>query len=228
VPGLLISPTGDQEIDPDSAEYLKREVLNRTSGDDRGKPFIAGGPVKVSQFGFDPKSMDVRALRRVPEERIAAALGIPAVVLGYGAGLDRSIYNNVAEAREAAYESYLLPLQRIIAETLASHLLTEFDQRPAAFIEFDNSAVRVLAEDSDNLAKRLVALYEGGLIKRGEARTQLGLEATPADEVYFTELASAGQLSGVQTINVEQPAGKSITANVVEAINDAHRRGFVA
>lgn len=191
VPGLLISPVGDQQIDPDSAEYLKRELLNRTTGDDRGKPFVAGGPVKIEQFGFDPKSMNVTGLRRLPEERLSAALGIPAVVLGYGAGLDRSIYNNVKEAREAAYESYLIPLQRIIVETLASHLLKELDARPGAFIEFDNSQVRVLAEDVDAVATRLAALYQAGLLKRSECRAQLGQPVDPADEIYLTDLQPA-------------------------------------
>jgi HK97 family phage portal protein len=250
VPGLVISPAlPPQSADPDVAEFLKREILNRTTGDDRGKPLVALMPTKIEQFGFDPKSMNVTQLRRLPEERIAAALGIPAVVLGYGAGLDRSIYNNVKEAREAAYESYLIPLQRIISETLATHLLTEFDQRPGAYVEFDNSAVRVLQEDQDALAGRLVALYEGGLIRRGEARAQLGLEATPDDDLYYTDMLpakpapasleaqphdggpAAGGGSG-KAINITVE-GKPINAgqltdSVVEAINNGHRRGFIA
>lgn len=208
VPGLLIAPAGDQQIEPDSAEFLKREIQNRTTGDDRGKPFVAGGPVKVSQFGFDPKSMDLTSLRRLPEERVSAALGIPAVVLGYGAGLDRSIFNNVAEAREAAYESYIKPLQIIIAETLTSHLLAEFDQRPGAFLEFDNSAVSVLQEDQNALALRLSGLYQAGLLKRSECRAQLGQPVEPSDEIYINDVQA---IAPMPADPLATPSGKAYT-----------------
>jgi hypothetical protein len=81
------------------------------------------GKTKVEQFGFSPEQLLLRELRRIPEERVTAVLGVPAIVAGLGAGLDRSTFTNMAEAREAAYESGIIPTQRIIAEDIRFQLL---------------------------------------------------------------------------------------------------------
>jgi hypothetical protein len=57
-------------------------------------------------------------------------LGIPAVVVGLGAGLERSTFTNMAEAREAAYESGLIPAQKILGEDIRFQLLPLFGDDP--------------------------------------------------------------------------------------------------
>ena len=53
----------------------------------RGKPHVSTAPIRIEQFGFSPEQMSLKDLRRLPEERISALLGIPAIVAGLGAGL---------------------------------------------------------------------------------------------------------------------------------------------
>ena len=192
VPGLLISPASNEgTIDQDQAEFLKSEIAHRTTGDNRGKPFISSGSIKVDTLSFDPQKLDLKALRRVPEERVAAVLGIPAMVLNFGAGLERSTFSNMAEAREAAYESFLIPLQRYICEELDSQLLPELDARENVRTAFDLSSVRVLQQDEDNLYRRLAIGYRAGFIKLSEARAEIGLPTGPEDEIYFTQPAAS-------------------------------------
>lgn len=186
VGGLVISPADSQSsIDADSAEFLKAEIHSRTTGDNRGKPLVAGGAIRIERLSFDPKSLDLKSLRRLPEERVASVLGIPAVVLGFGAGLDRSTFANYSEAREAAYESYIVPLQALICETLDNQLLSEFDTTGRLRTQFDLSRVRILQQDETALVNRLAVAYRAGIIRRSEARSQLGLSVTPDDDAYY-------------------------------------------
>lgn len=210
VPGLIISPSdANSTIDPDQASYLKNEVHRRTVGDERGKPFVAGGPIKIELLSFDPQQLDLKNLRRLPEERVAAVLGVNAYVLGFGAALERSIYNNMSEAREEVYESYLVPLQRYLCEELDTQLLLEFDKRESAHTAFDLSQVRVLQEDRDNLVKRMAVGYRSGFIKRSEARTAIGLPVSAEDDVYF-EPKGAEPLTDLQS----QPSKASTRVEV--------------
>jgi SPP1 gp7 family putative phage head morphogenesis protein len=123
-------------------------------------------------------------LRRVPEERVTAVLGIPAIVAGLGAGLDRSTYSNMAEAREAAYESFIIPHQRRFAADIKSQLLADFGGEGQA-VQFDTSGVRVLQEDENARAARWVSLLNGGVVMLSEARNAIGLPVEPEHDVFL-------------------------------------------
>jgi hypothetical protein len=85
------------------------------------------GATKVQEFGFSPEQLTLKDLRRIPEERVTAVLGTPAVVVGLGAGLDRSTFTNYTEAREAAYEQAIIPPQALLAEEIWFQLLPDFE-----------------------------------------------------------------------------------------------------
>jgi hypothetical protein len=189
VPGLIISPDTDAPISAQEATDAKTYFSEQFSGDKRGEPIVMTGRTKVEQFGFSPEQLLLRELRRIPEERVTAVLGVPAIVAGLGAGLDRSTFTNMAEAREAAYESGIIPTQRIIAEDIRFQLLADFeaDVHPWRF-GFDLSKVRVLQEDLYRQAQRNDLAYRGGWATRGEARRPMGLPVNDGDDVYQVPL----------------------------------------
>lgn len=202
-------------IGRERAEEMKEQWLRRSTGDERGKPLVQSVPVKLQggqDFVFSPEQMAVRELRKIPEERISAALGIPAGVAGLGAGLDRNTYSNFKEAREMAYESNIIPTQHLIASELDRSLLPDFTNDRAFLCGFDISKVRVLAEDIDKIATRVVALFEKEVITRAEGRQMLGLKSTPEDEVYFGEVqmekaAQVAELTAERDEDDEQGGG---------------------
>jgi HK97 family phage portal protein len=165
VPGVVISPEGDGAgATPDEVDEVKTTFMQRFGGDQRGAPMVMKGPTKVSVLSFSPEDMNLRDLRIVPEERITAVLGIPAIVVGLGAGLQRSTFANFAEAREAAYESFVIPLQRLLISELQTQLVPDFGDRTRLRIEFDLSHVRVLQDDQNALHERARAdLLAGGI-----------------------------------------------------------------
>jgi hypothetical protein len=120
--------------------------------------------------------MDMKTLHRVPEERISAVLGVPAIVAGLGAGLDRSTYSNVREAREMFTEAKLLPLWRFIAGEITRQLVPDFTSDASIVVDFDTGEVRALADDLNAEAERLKTLVEAGIISTDEARAEIGYE----------------------------------------------------
>lgn len=193
VPGLVVSPKTAEggQVPPGDVEATKAYFDSEFTGDKRGGTLVMGDPIDITTVGFSPKDMDVRALRRVPEERITAILGVPAIVVGLGAGLDRSTFANYAEAREAAYESRIIPDQRILAAEIRFQLLPDFEPLPQKYrCGFDLSKVRVLQEDEDKLHERAREDFKAGLVTRAGALRMIGLEADDNDEVYMVPIAT--------------------------------------
>ncbi|MDQ3672704.1 MAG: phage portal protein, partial [Actinomycetota bacterium] len=110
VPGIVISPKQGITISDEQAEETKKYILEKFTGDRRGEAIVMTGATDIEQFGFSPEQLLLRDLRRIPEERVSAVTGIPAIVVGFGAGLERSTFTNMGEARQAAYEAGLIPM----------------------------------------------------------------------------------------------------------------------
>ena len=210
VPGLIVSPkSGTAPADTDvqaTKDYLKESH----TGSRRGEPLVMSGPTSVTQFGFSPNQMGLREIRRIPEERVTAALGVPAIVAGLGAGLDRSTFANYAEAREAAYQDCIIPAQRMISEFIRFQLLPDFE--PDGYwtyrFGFDLSGVRVLQEDVSNKVDRLDVGIRGGWVRVAEGRRAIDLEVDDADEIYLRP----------STV-VEVPVGEAMPAPVPPALS---------
>lgn len=189
VPGLILTPSnGDFEFSPGQQEKFNRLWLSRFRGDQRGEPLVSPIPLNITTLGYTPEQMSLDKVRRIPEERITAALGLSAIVVGLGAGLDRATYSNYREAREAAYESNIIPTQRMLANQLTRHLLHEFGEDKGVRLAFDLSEIMGLREDHDRLHERVVRSYQGGVITRAEARSVLGWPINGEDEQFYKEL----------------------------------------
>lgn len=173
VPGVVLSA---DDLTPDQAQQTKDEMNSKFRGDKRGEPLVLSGKWEARVMSFNPEQMQIREVRRIPEERISAIFGTPAVVVGLGAGLDRSTFANFAEAREAAYESNIIPTQRLMAAELRTQLLPDFGDPRRLVLDFDLSQVRVLQPDQDRLYSRVVGAVGGGLLSLNEGREMLGKE----------------------------------------------------
>jgi HK97 family phage portal protein len=185
VPGVILAPRGDAVLTAAEAERIKAEFLARVGGERRGTPLVFGAPTDVTTLGWSPEQMTLREVRRIPEERVTAVLGIPAIVLGLGAGLDRSTYANFAEAREAAYESFIIPLQRLLAAELNAQLVPDFGDPQRLRVAFDLSAVRVLQADENARAARISQQLASGRLTLNEARALEGLPPLAGGDVLL-------------------------------------------
>jgi HK97 family phage portal protein len=189
VPGVVVSPDTNLPVKTEDLEKTQADIDAKFRGDRRGGVIVMRGGTRVSQFGFSPEQLTLKELRRIPEERVTAALGVPAIVVGLGAGLDRSTFTNMGEASEYAYSNGLIPDQRLMAETVRWSLLPEFEDDPFMWrFDFDLSNVRALQGDLDRLSKRLNAELSAGALMVAEHRRALGRPVDPKrDEVFLRQ-----------------------------------------
>lgn len=197
VPGLIVSPEPGVTLEEGDAQSVKDALFAKFSGDKRGEPMVMTGATRVAQFGFSPEQMLLRELRRIPEERVTAVTGIPAIVAGLGAGLDRSTFTNMAEARTAAYEGGMIPMQRILGEDVRFQLLIDFEDDPFAWrFGFDLTKVRVLQEDLYRQAQRWDLMIRGGWAMQIEGRRAMGLEVDVERDSVFLRQSNVTVVDG--------------------------------
>jgi len=182
VPGVVLSPAeGSRPTDFDDAKKLKFQELWREkfTGDGRGLPFVNNFPLKVEVVSFSPADMDVTKMRRLPEERISAAFGLPAVVLGLGVGLENSNdKHNIETAQRMAWQNCLIPMPRNVARQISRQLLPDM---PGSVpdrerLGFDYTEVAALQEDQNALYQRLEGACGGPFLTPNEARERLRLK----------------------------------------------------
>lgn len=190
IPGVIVVPDEQGEAPSlDDRRDMERVWNQRFGRDNRGRVLVAGARMKVTTLSFSPQEMNLRDVRRIPEERISAALGVPAIVAGLGAGLDRSTFANFGEAREMAYENGIIPTQRLVGEDLTTQLLRDFEGEGTNMrVGFDLRNVRVLQEDGNKLAERAATLVQAGIWTRARALRAMGETADERDEVYLLPL----------------------------------------
>jgi HK97 family phage portal protein len=146
IPSLIVSAKTDgTKLTQADADHIAQKMKEATSRDRAGGVIVPTFPAEITPIGFKPDDLAIAQLNRLPEERIAAVLGIPAIVVGLGAGLDRATYSNVKEARESALQEFLIPLWQDLAATFTDQLLPEFGPTQNLSVNYhlpDNSSLR--------------------------------------------------------------------------------------
>ena len=204
VPSVMISPKDEMGVSEDEAEQIQKTFQRKVSGKNRGKPLVLSGAMQVEKLSFSPKDLDIGLLRRVPEERISAVLGVPAILCGLGAGLDRATYNNASELREFFTENKLIPLWKMVAEEITQQLLLkDFEEKNNYYAMYDFSEVRALQQDLSEVYTRLNVGVQGGWITLKEARDQVGL-VTDDNQNVFLRNTQQMEVANTQTAVVEK------------------------
>lgn len=181
VPGLVVSyPVEAGDPGEETANRVKDKLNAAFGGENQGSTAVVFGGAKPEQFGFSPADMDLTALHRLPEERISAVLGVPAIIAGLGAGLDRATYANFKEARELFIESTIIPAYADDDAVLTEQLLPEFNADPSVVLRHDIADMRALQPDMDAMYARLVLAAGGPFLSPNEARSEAGFPESPA------------------------------------------------
>lgn len=108
-------------------------------------------------------------------------------------------HNTMSELREMAYESCIIPTQRLIASEIQNQLLPDFEANlNKVRVVYDLSGVRVLQEDQNKLAKRLDTMVKGGWLLVSTAQRLMGMEVDKTQNIYLRSFSM-----------IEVPAGTS-------------------
>jgi len=190
VPGVVLTPRNDGYGGPtrEEAESILQMYKEKFGGANRFAPMVLSGAMNVDIVSFSPDQMKLGELRRLPEERVSAVLGVPAILAGLGAGLDAATFNNTKELREFFTEQKLVPMWRTVANELTHQLLVPDFKDVSLRAEYDINSVRALQPDMDNMYKRVNMGVAGGWITIGEARQVVGLSSDDKHDVYLRPL----------------------------------------
>ncbi len=209
IPYVIGVEDKDGVMSLEDLDNVKAKLIAQTTGRNAGKPLVLNARHTFTRTGMTPAELDLRGARSMAQDIFSAVTGIPAIVLNFSSGMERSIYNNMSEADRRAVTSYLQPIWWHRDQVLTRQLLRDLDTDESHFIESDLTEVGALLENVDDTAKRLVLLYEGNIIKRSWAQSELGYESDPngADDVYFVR-------SGASTVTTEgEQAAQELAMN---------------
>lgn len=220
VPDFLLVPDAGAGIatpslTPEERRFLAEDFEARRSGVNRGKTIVLPRGFRVEKLTFEPEKMDLTAIRRVPESRLAAVIGVPASALGLHVGIENNTYSNAKELGEDATEGYLCPLWAYFAEELTAHFRKRGVLKDNQEVRYDLSKVRALQEDRTDQYTRNSVAVQGDWMKISEARADIGLPVEPEDEVYLSERKAAQQqvqaemqMEAFAQRQEQQPAGE--------------------
>jgi phage portal protein BeeE len=223
VPGGIISPKATPITNEGDAQRLK-DHMTGFKGDKRGEWLVFGVPTEAHQFGFDPNNLMLGNLRDIAEERVCAALGIPAAVVGFGSGLQQTkVGATMRELRKEAWDSCITPMQNSMARQLTRQALPDFQSQMRRFrVRFDNSAFAASQEEEMDKARRVALLCEKGILRVDRGQKMLNLDVDPTRAIYLTDGASGGNAE------VDEPADgpdDELLRTIAARANGANRNG---
>lgn len=209
-PGVVITIEGADNLPDEQRKEIVERARTLYSRENAGRPMVLSGEAKVQSAGFSPAEMDIGKMSLLPETRITADFGIPAMILGFMSGNNQATYANYDAALEAAATNHLDPLWTVMEETLTMQLLPEVDSTANRRVRFDRSKVKALQENTDAMYKRVSDLFKANIIDRATTLRELGMQPQPTDEnVYSWQLSpqSAGVLPPAEGRSARQRHG---------------------
>lgn len=181
VPGAILSPRAASSdgryvtLPPEVRDQFAADYQKRFTGAGRGQAMVLSHPMELQQLGFDPSKMSLREIRQIAEERLSAIYNIPAIVAGFGAGLEHSTYANYEQALKAFWSGCIIPIQRRIATTLTQQLLrVDYPRSEQLYFEFEHDHIKALQESETEKRQRDRDDYLAGILTHHQAVSRLG------------------------------------------------------
>lgn len=213
MPSIMVGPDykgGVEDLSEDDARQTKRKLQQDFTGDNAGSVLVMTGPFKVEQVSHKPSEMAFDEIRRKPEERVCAALGLNPLVLQLGSGLERATYSNLEQATRSAWTDGMIPLMRQMAEALTIALLPDYEEtQPGDYLEFDVANVPALQADLNEDAERAERLYKAGIVDLATAKRVAGVTPSDDDIGYYHPTAVPVQKDGQELLIPVQPPAKA-------------------
>lgn len=154
------------EIGQDDFDAFVKKFKETHEGFDNAyKTLFLGGGADVSTVGVDLRQLEFTQTQGHGETRIAAASGVPPVIVGLSEGLQAATYSNYSQARRRFADGTLRPLWRMACAALSNLIDVPADAR----LWYDDSDISFLRDDKkeeaeivETTARAAKALIESG------------------------------------------------------------------
>jgi phage portal protein BeeE len=204
-PNMVVSYP--ERMNADQVKKFAAVMYAEHEGSDNAyKTMHLGGGVDATVVGSDLKSIDFRAVQAAGETRIAAAAGVPPILVGLSEGLDSATYSNYGQARRRFADGTLHPLWSNVAGSLemlvpapdASSRLW-YDARDIPFLREDSKDAAEIAQLQANTMRTLVdAGYTAESVSRAVMSGDFGLLVHSG--LYSVQLQAAGANPGTPAL----------------------------
>jgi phage portal protein BeeE len=131
------------------------------------KTMYLGGGADATVVGADLKQLEFKVTQGAGETRIAAAAGVPPVIVGLSEGLQAATYSNYGQARRRFADGTMRPLWREAAAALSTVVTVPggaelwYDDRDIAFLQDDlKDKAEVQAQQSSSIKTLVEAGYD--------------------------------------------------------------------
>lgn len=169
-----------------------------------------GGGAEPMVVGADFRQMDFKTVQGAGETRIAAAGGVPPVIVGLSEGLASATYSNYGQAKRRFADLYARPAWRMFCAS-AQHLMAVpggaelwYDERGIAFLRDDaTDAAAIQAQQATMIAALITAGFlPDSVIKCVEADDFTLLKHSG---LYSVQLQPAGSLTPATSATAPMP-----------------------
>lgn len=201
------------------------------------RTMFLGAGADATVVGSDLKQLDFKVTQGAGETRIAAAAGVPPVVVGLSEGLQGSSLNagNFAASMRRLADGTMRPLWRNVAGSLARIIQVPsdaelwYDDRDIPFLKEDT---QVAAQVQSTMAQTIKALIDAGfesdsVVAAVTAGDLTQLQHTGLFSVQLQPAGSVGQGKGALVTGTVQPAmpaaqgasgGRGMALELLEAL----------
>jgi HK97 family phage portal protein len=201
VPSLVV--TFDKDVQPERFERFRAALDARHRGAlNAYKTLFLGGGADVKTVGTDFRQLDLKGVQGHGETRIAAAAGVPPVIVGLSEGLAAATYSNYAQARRRFADGTIRPLWRMAAASLQNLLTPPSD---GAALWYDDRDIPFLREDRRDVAE--IQARQASTIRQ---LVDAGYEAATVTAAVAAEDFSLLRHTGLFSVQL-QPAGTTRT-----------------
>lgn len=194
-PNLVVSL--DPNLDKEAYDMWVEAFRENTEGAERAyKTLYLGGGSTAEVVGAHLRQIDFKTVQGAGETRIAAAAGVPPIIVGLSEGLEASTYSNYDQARRRLADGTMRPTWRSFASSLKPLVNVPagaelwYDERDIAWLREDRQAIATIMKTQ---AETITTLINGGY--------------TPESIVQAVLNADAGLLvhSGLVSVQLQAP-----------------------
>lgn len=147
-------------------EWVKAFRVEHEGQGNRYKTLFLGGGSEAEAIGANLQQADFKAVQGAGETRIAAASGVPPVIVGLSEGLAAATYANYASARRRFIDMTMRPLWRNFAGSLAVVIRPPDAGAELWYDDRDVPALRENEKDAAEIAQQqattIKTLIDGG------------------------------------------------------------------
>lgn len=191
-----------REVMPDAFEKFVAKMDAAHKGSSNAfKTMYLGGGADVTVVGKDFQQLDFSSVQGAGETRIAAAAGVPPIIVGLSEGLKAATYSNYGQARRRFADGTIHPLWQNATGSF-SRLVKPSGASSAVRLWYDARDVPFLREDRKDAAE-----IQGLQSRTIRALVDAGYDAESVKRAVMSEDWDLLSHTGLFSVQLQKPGG---------------------